>query len=228
MPQTLLALLALSLSSLLVFNQQRLQMRAQTQMVTNELSLAGSGLASDIMEMVGARSFDENSTPEKIHQAGAVPESPTAFTSALVIANDSTSNKNCDLLSPTPDCDDVDDIRGLEAEHYSILLAEGRELDFEVSTDVIYVTDAEGGIESDLPTRHKKVTIEVRSVNERSSVEPLRFSRVFSYDPIKAEMDYERIYGPIGAGGLIDDDDGNHNQNGGENNGGTHTQNGGY
>ena len=216
MPQTLLALLALSLSSLLVFNQQRLQMRAQTQMVSNELSLAGSGLASDIMEMIGARSFDEASTPEKINAAGAVPESTTLFTSKFKIASESATAKGCDLLTPTTQCDDIDDVNGIEKGHYSIMLAEGRQLDFEVSTKVIYVTDAEGGVESDLPTRHKKVTIEIRSVNEQLGTEPLSFSRVFSYDPIKAEMDYERIYGPIGADGNGDEDDGT---------GGSHTQN---
>lgn len=226
MPQTLLALLALSLSSLVVFNQQRLQMRAQTQMVSNELALAGSGLASDIMEMIGARSFDEASTPEKIHAAAAVPDSPSIFTSASVLESESES-KDCDLLTPTPSCDDVDDIRGLENEPYSILLAEGRELDFEVSTSVVYVTDAEGGVKSDVPTLHKKVTIVVRSANEDLGIEPLTFSRVFSYDPIKAEMDYERKYGPIGTGGNPNaGDDGTHTQEGGgDTQDGTHTLN---
>ena len=215
MPQTLLALLALSLSSLIVFNQQRLQMRAQTQMVSNELALAGSGLASDIMEMIGARSFDEASTPEKIDKASAIPESPLLFTSATEVATQKPGSKDCDLLVPTEKCDDVDDVNGVKNARYSIMLAEGRALDFEVSTTVVYVTDAEGGVVSDLPTLHKKVTIEVRSVNERAGVEPLTFSRVFSYDPIKAEMDYERIYGPIGADSPPDDgdDDGSHTQN---------------
>ena len=216
MPQTLLALLALSLSSLVVFNQQRLQMRAQTQMVSNELSLAGSGLASDIMEMIGARSFDEASTPEKIHEAGAVPESPSLFTSISKIESETPESKDCDLLNPSEECDDLDDVHGVTAETYSILLAEGRQLDFKVSTAVAYVTDAEGAIESDVPTRHKKVTIELQPVNENTGVEPLRFARVYSYDPIKAEMDYERIYGPIGTGGSSDDD---------SEGGGTHTQN---
>lgn len=215
MPQTLLALLALSLSSLVVFNQQRLQMRAQTKMVSNELSLAGSGLASDLMEMIGARSFDEATTPEKIHLAAAVPESPSIFTSKSKITSESATQKKCDLLNPTATCDDIDDVNGLSKAQYSVMLAEGRALDFEVSTKVIYVTNPEGDVESDVPTRHKKVTITVKSVHEKSGIEPLVFSRVFSYDPIKAELDYERIYGPIGTDG---------NPNGGDD--GTHTQTG--
>ena len=213
MPQTLLALLALSLSSLLVFNQQRLQMRAQSQMVSNELSLAGSGLASDIMEMIGARSFDEASTPDKIDDAVKVPDDPSAFTQPWVLKLAALKDNKCDLLNPDDVCDDIDDVNGLSHETYSIMLAEGRELDFDVSTSVIYVTDPEGGVESSVPTRHKKVTLEVRSLNGSSTAPPLTFARVFSYDPIKAEMDYERIYGPIGTDG---DDSGG---------GGAHTQN---
>ena len=217
MPQTLLALLALSLSSLLVFNQQRLQMHAQTQMVSNELSLAGSGLASDIMEMIGARSFDEASTPDKIDDAAKVPDDPSVFTPPLALKQAALSDNPCDLLTPDAVCDDVDDVNGLSNKTYSILLAEGRELDFDVSTTVVYVTDPEGAVEATVPTRHKKVTLEVRSLNGSSAEPPLTFSRVFSYDPVKAEMDYERIYGPIGT-------DGN-NGNGDGTGGGTHTQN---
>ena len=217
MPQTLLALLALSLSSLLVFNQQRLQMRAQTQMVSNELSLAGSGLASDIMEMIGARSFDEASTPDKIDAVDRVPDDPSVFTPPLALELAALKDNECDLLTPDATCDDIDDVTGLSHKTYSILLAEGRELDFDVSTTVVYVTDPEGSVESSVPTRHKKVTLEVRSLNGGSTTPPLSFSRVFSYDPIKAEMDYERIYGPIGTDGA--------SGTGGGTGGGTHTQN---
>ena len=198
MPQTLLALLALSLSSLLVFNQQRLTVRAQTQMVSNELALAGSGLSSDIMEMVGARSFDEGSTPEKIHAASAVPSNPAGFTSPATLG--ASPGVVCNLLVPDGQCDDIDDIRGIEGEIYEVELTADRSLAFAVWTDVVYVTDAEGGEPSDVPTRHKKVTIEIKSLNDQSAAPPLTFARVFSYDPVKAEMDYERIYGPIGTG----------------------------
>lgn len=208
MPQTLLALLALVLASFLTFNQQRLTVRSQTNMVTDELELAAAGLASEVMAFIEGRSFDENSTPEKIAAAGgAIPENTSEFSSP----NSFGYNGACDFLHPadTPACDDVDDLAGRGWTPVSIELARElvidpstnlpypdsvrtRELDFDVRTDVFYVDTANSMTPASGPTRHKRVTMDIRSKFVPGQAEGItRVTRVISYDPIKADMDYE-------------------------------------
>lgn len=191
MPQTLLSLLALALASLLTFNQQRLTVRSQQGMVADEVELAAAGLASEILELVGARSFDEATTPEKIAAGGgAIPYSPAEFSSAgsFGVAG------GCDYLVPanTPDCDDVDDVGGADWTPVAVRLARGRTLDFDVRTDVFYVASTTSMEPAEAPTRHKRVILDVRSPYVTTGpAEVLRVTRVVSYDPVKAEMDYE-------------------------------------
>ena len=208
MPQTLLALLALVLASFLTFNQQRLTMRSQTNMVTAELELAAAGLASEAMAFIEGRSFDERSTPEKIAAAaGAVPEHDHEFSAASSFGY----SGDCSFLQPaaTPNCDDVDDLAGRGWTPVSIELARElildpdtgapypdsvrtRELDFEVRTDVYYVDTAESMTPALGRTRHKRVTMDIRTPHLATAADGImRVTRVISYDPVKAAMDYE-------------------------------------
>ena len=210
MPQTLLALLALVLSSLLVFNQQRLTLRSQTNMVTDEAELAAAGLASEVIEFVGARSFDEESTPYAIYRSGEIPESPSAFSNASTFGAADRGTDGCNLLAPaaTRECDDVDDVDGLGWTPVRVPLAGGRWLGFDVRTQVYYVDNTESMEPAGAPTLHKRVVMDIRSdhVVGDEADGLLRVTRVISYDPVKAAMDYENdeIYGPngtIGGGG---------------------------
>lgn len=208
MTQTLLALLALVLASFLTFNQQRLTIRSQSNMVTDELELAAAGLASEAMAFIEGRSFDERSTPEKIRDAqGAVPDDPSQFSAPSTFGYDGA----CDYLHPanTPGCDDVDDLADRDWTPVSIELARElvidpatgkpypdsvrtRELDFEIRTDVFYVDTADSMVPAALPTRHKRVMMDIRAGYVPGQPEGiLRVTRVVSYDPIKADMDYE-------------------------------------
>lgn len=192
MPQTLLALLALTLASFLSFNQQRLTLRAQQTMISNEIELAATGLASEVLEFIGARSFDENTTPEVIaSRDGVVPAGPSAFSGDGSFGYSGA----CDLLMPanTPDCDDIDDLDGRDWTEVEVALAHGRSLTFEIRTDVFYVDDPSSMERADAPTRHKRVVMDLRSpyVTGDEQDGALRVTRVFSYDPVKAEMDYE-------------------------------------
>lgn len=211
MPQTLLALLALVLASFLTFNQQRLTLRSHQNLVTDEVELAAAGLSSEIVAFIEGRSFDENTTPGAIGDAdGTVPDDPSAFTYGAVDGG----TDGCDLLKPavTPDCDDVDDVDGEAWIPVDVDLAHGRSLPFEVRTQVYYVDDPRSMAEASGPTRHKRVLIDIRSKYVPNATEGLyRATRVVSYDPVKAEMDYENSdhYDPsYGAG----DDGGVHEQ----------------
>ena len=202
MPQTLLALLSLVASSLLVFNQQRLNTQAHTRMVTDEIELAASGLTSDILEFAEARSFDETTTPEVIDGTERVPEDASLFSPASVFGAPDRGTAGCDLLQPgeTPGSDDLDDLEGLAVVPVDVVLANGRRLPFTATLTVIYVTDAENMTPSATPTLHKRISVSVVSPFVRGGrSEVLLATRVISYDPIKAEKDHEDVYGAIGT-----------------------------
>lgn len=202
MPQTLLSLLALALSSTLVFNQQRLTTAAQTRMVTDEIELAASALSADVLEFAEARSFDEATTPSAIQASGAVPGSAASFSDKALFGSPDRGSAGCDLITPgvTAECDDVDDLDGLADVPVQILLANGRSLPFQVSLAVDYVTGPESTTPSATPTLHKRIRIRVRSPFVRGGrSDVLEAPRVISYDPIKAAKDHEDVYGPIGA-----------------------------
>jgi hypothetical protein len=102
----------------------------------------------------------------------------------------------------TPLCNDVDDLHGLGWQEVSVTLANNRTLPFEARATVHYVADPGSMVASAVRTRHKRVTLELRSpflrgdgTNGHVSV-----TRVVSYDPIKAELDFERRYGALGVG----------------------------
>lgn len=203
MPQTLLALFGLALSSLLVLNQQHITTNSRQRMVSDEIELAASGLASDIMEMIGARSFDEKATPEAILQRQRIPTSSNDFTTAANLGDRDRGAGGCNLLRPslTPECDDIDDVSGQGWQPVSVELAHGRTIDFEVQAEVFYVTDPGSIVPSTVRTRHKRVTLSLRSPHLRTAAANghLVTTRVISYDPIKAELDFERLHGALGV-----------------------------
>jgi hypothetical protein len=191
MPQTLLALLALVLASFLSFNQQRLSSRSHQNMVSSELELAATGLASEVIEMIGARAFDRSTAPGRIEDAdGVVPTTPAGFAPASTFG----TSAYCDLLTPADgaSCNDVDDLHGGGWRPARVDLAHGRYLDFEVRTQVFYVSSAESMAPAPAPTLHKRVVMDIRTDLVPSAPDGiLRVTRVISYDPIKASRDHE-------------------------------------
>ena len=212
MPQTLLALLALVLASFLTFNQQQLTIRSQGNMVTDELELAAAGVASEALALIDGRSFDEATTPSAIAaKAGVLPASPLQFSSHAAFGAVDRGPAPCDFFNPwkTPECDDVDDLDGTGWLPVTISLADelitdpdtglpypdsvrARTLDFEVRTEVFYVDSVQSMAPSATQTRHKRVLMDIRTRHVSGEPEGLmRVTRVISYDPVKAEMDYE-------------------------------------
>lgn len=210
MPQTLLALLALVLASFVMFNQQRLTLRSQNNMVTDEVELAATGLASEVIEFIGAKSFDEASTPEAMHEnGGAVPTGPATFTSGATFGATDRGTAGCNFVEParTPDCDDVDDVDGIDWTPVEVDLAHGRSLGFEVRTEVYYVDSVESMEPADSPTRHKRVVMDLRSDHVQGDEADgiFRVTRVISYDPVKAAIDYEEAYDEELGGGTTNE-----------------------
>ena len=200
----MLALLALVLTSLLAYNQQRLQQRAYQGMIRDELEVSATGTGQNVIELVAARSFDEASVPGTMRATAAadVPRSADAFSIESTFGAGDRGSAGCDLRDPvlTPDCDDVDDVDGVTGQVF-VDLGEGRTLPFEASVTVTYVTGpADDAPEAMAPTLHKRVTLVMTSPLISDGERPLvSISRVVSYDPVKAEYDYEQLYGPFGT-----------------------------
>lgn len=199
MAQTLLAMLALVLASLVSFNQQRNSASNYEVMVQNEIEMAASGTIMHIMEFIASRSFDERSTPDGIHGRNYLPEFGDDFIGVQHFGDTDRGASGCDLLQPfeTPECDDVDDYSGLQGLLVNAELSTGYALPFNVGVDVQYVHDA--GDLSDHPTLHKLVT--VRAESDYLPYGEISIQRVVSYDPVKAEMEYEEVHGPLEGGG---------------------------
>lgn len=201
MPQTMLGLLALVLASFVAFNQQRITQQSYRAALRDEVEIAASGTAQHVIEMLAARSFDEQSSPARVFQAGGVPTSSSQFTAAGSFTSD-RGTLGCDLMDPsdTPLCDDVDDVNGLRNVVVEARLSDGRTLPFTADLNVVYVSSPGATTASSSPTLHKRVDLTLRS-----SMLPdlpngiLQVSRVISYDPMKADADMESMCGVIGS-----------------------------
>ena len=206
MPQTMLALLALVLTSLIAHNQQRLQQRAYQGMIRDELEVSATGTAQNVIELIGARAFDESSVPQTLSAVGAidVPRTASLFALESTFGVTDRGTAGCHLTEPsaTPECDDLDDVHGVSGT-VDVDMGGGRSLPFEAEVEIDYVTGPdEDAPEATVPTLHKRVTLVMSSPLILDGQRPIVIiSRVFSYDPVKAEFDYERLYGPFGTTG---------------------------
>src|SRR5688572_8633343 len=167
MPQTMLALLALVLTSLIGYNQQRMQRRAYEGMIRDELEVAATGTAQNVMELVAARAFDEGSVPATMRNAGLldVPRSSELFVTSGAFGATDRGADGCDLRDPnvTPNCDDVDDVDGVTG-RVDVDLGDNRSLPFDATLHVVYVTGpADGAPVALVPTLHKRVTLSMTS-----------------------------------------------------------------
>lgn len=198
MPQTMLAMLALSLAALLAFTQQRSTIQSFEERIRNEYTVAVAGLLTEIMELNAARSFDEASTPDWIFEQKRLP-TVDDFTVSEHFGRGHDDNFACDLLVPvnTPLCNDVDDIDGITDQLVHVELDEGRQLRFKVSARVEYVDERNTSLVVAHPTHNKLVVLEAWSPDIPHRGRLARLERVVSYDPIKAGAEFELVHGPL-------------------------------
>lgn len=199
MPQTLLALLAMILTSVLAFSQQQNVRNNYTHMVGNEIEMAASGAVMTVLEFIGSRSFDERTTPSAIEAAQTLPLDSTHLSAANRFGSYDRGTGGCDLMEPfrTPDCDDIDDLDGITGQTISVTLSTGLTLDFEVDVEVDYVAVADMDAPITTPTWFKRVI--VSAANDLLPFGQIQMERIFAYDPIKAEADHDDDYGPLGS-----------------------------
>ena len=192
MPQTLLGLLGLTLVTLLSINQQRITTQGYQNRLHDEYDLAASGVMMHVMELIASRSFDENTTPRAIGERRSVPDRPSDFSHRHSFGTADRGGAGCNLERPvlTPYCDDVDDLDGIENQLVHAHLRDDKTLPFEVSIDVYYVADDDLERPVSYRTKNKRVILTAASPL-RPGIELVRLERVVSYDPVKAEADYQ-------------------------------------
>lgn len=195
MPQSLLALLALALAALLGFSQQRAIVQSYEVRIRDEYAVAATGVLMHVLEMAAARSFDRQSTPDRIRALGRLPgvgdfTPPSAFGSPA---------GSCNLLEPwrTAQCRALEDLHGIERQPVTIPLASGRTMTFEISITVEYVDDADLSVPVPYPTANKRVTARAFAADVPRLGEIVRLERVVAFDPVKAEAEYEAVHGPL-------------------------------
>ncbi|HLT47580.1 MAG TPA: hypothetical protein VK002_10160 [Rubricoccaceae bacterium] len=200
MSQTLLAVLAIVLASFVSFNQKRNAVNTYEHILQNEIEMAASGSLMSVMELVGGRSFDEVATPEEVKYWNRIPNSTAVFHANHHFGVYDQGPIGCNLEKPylTPECDDIDDLDGIRGAIVHARLSSGRTIEFETDVDVDYVVDREIQTISEEPTNHKLVTITMR--HPLLFGEEITLQRVFSYDAVKTEMNFESIYGALDTG----------------------------
>lgn len=203
MPQTFLGLLALALAALMAFSQQRATMQSYEMRLRDEHAVAGAGMLTQAMELIAARSFDAASTPAGIHALGRLPNVgdftlATNFGHSPPVNPDGSSGL-CELLRPesTPLCMDVDDFHGTTWQEVLLPVGVDQEMPFQISISVAYVSDHNPEVFSSVPTHSKLVVIRARTPIRPAMGEVVRLERVITYDPVKAQAEYELIYGSL-------------------------------
>lgn len=195
--------MALALAALMAFSQQRATIQSYEVRLRDEYSVAGAGMVTQVMELIAARSFDDASTPARIHQRGRLPL-VTEFSYPDEFGHSPPTNPDgsaglCELLRPesSPSCVDVDDFHGTVRQEVLLPVGAGLEMQFDVSISVAYVNDHDPEVFSVSPTRSKLVVVSARPAARPDLGDLIRLERVITYDPIKAQAEYEMIYGPL-------------------------------
>ncbi len=191
MNQTILALLALMLTTSMSFSQQSATIFTYDKYIDDELEVMASSVALHVIEMTGAKAFDERTKPASMLTLGS-PINSDDFSAAGAFGEATV----CDLDQPylnASGCDDMDDVH-MGAGIWQVVpfnLVAGTTLDFDVNVQVFYVDDTDMdtvllGAKSD----HKKVIVTVRSPRhvkqQRYTDGFVTLSRVFPYSEVRA------------------------------------------
>lgn len=165
--QTIFALAALAILSLLTLNANRLILFSfQDQLVTKQ-TVAAMAQGNSLLEEIQSKPFDETVV------------SPNAADSKI---NRNKGKKVADLTAPPlgPEkkevypFDDLDDYNGYQCKAYSPLFADSLRL----SVKVFYVTASNPSIQSNVATPLKKVTVNVLGLGTSRDTLKLAFVQV--------------------------------------------------
>jgi hypothetical protein len=101
MPQTLIAILAMVVTTLFAFNQHKSVLNTRMGMIRQDVSMRATGVAVDVMEEIGAMAFDDAT------KTGAISE--LSLLTYLPLTIDSVDTEQLE----SGGADDIDDFNGL-------------------------------------------------------------------------------------------------------------------
>lgn len=173
MQQTLLALLALLIATLLSFNQKQATVQNQGQVVRAEMEQMALGVAAESAQIVRSRDYDA--------AVIGLPADSLVPTSEFTDPPFTTGN-DCEAFGGSTTCDDVGDFHEMETATVPFTFPSGS-FDFSVDVEIQYVD------ENLQPTSSKsdRKQIIVRVQDSPSSgadprlPEPIQYSEVVSY-----------------------------------------------
>lgn len=183
MKQTLFALLALLIATLLSFNQKQATVRSQTQVVRGEMQQMALGVAAEAMGVIRGQDFDSN-----------VDDTDNVTTDDLTPEGEFPTGNRCEAFfsSPSTACDAIEEFHEMEPATVSFEFPDPEDFpdsserfQFEIqSVEVTYVNEDFGDGTSG-ETFHKRVTLEIQDVPSDGSdprlTAPIEYSEVVSY-----------------------------------------------
>ncbi|NNE47559.1 MAG: hypothetical protein HKN37_12970 [Rhodothermales bacterium] len=159
MPQTMLAVLSMVVTTLFAFNQHRNVLSSRLNMVREDMAIRSTGVAVDVLEEIGSMSFDE-ATRDKVISSS----SELTAVQRLDIHNLTGGLENTQETSlESGGVNDLDDFNGATIERSREV--NGTNIGFRAESVVSYVDPTDNTTEVDYPTKLKKVTIKVYSLN---------------------------------------------------------------
>lgn len=141
MPQSLVAVIAMALASLVTFQQHRSVLAQRMISVRSQLAVEATAAATDILEEVASKPFDEAVLTGPVKSATDL----TAFVSGA------------GQLGESGDLNDVDDFDGAVIDE--VRTAGSKALRFRTTTKVSYVSEVDGTTDVGYMTRLKRVTV---------------------------------------------------------------------
>ena len=157
MPQTILAILAMAVASLLALQHHRHIAHQQLKLVRTEIALQATGVAEDVLNEVGALAFDQAVVDEPISNASQLTGGPP--------------------FAPDKQGDDIDDFHQLSEIRHRLIGSDS--LNFRANVSVTYADHDKVDQPMQGPTKVKKVTVRVYSL-DIGSPDTVVVSRPFS------------------------------------------------
>ena len=143
MPQTMLAMLAMALATLVSVHQMRSTARTRMNMIRHEVSSQATAVAVDRLDEIASMDFDENTIGGKLIANAA------GLTVGPPFANDSHGN-------------DIDDFHGVVLDTFRV--AGTNKLHFRVRSKVGYADENNPNVVVAGPGKLKRATVEVYSL----------------------------------------------------------------
>lgn len=158
MPQTMLAILAMALATLVSVNQLRNSARTRMNMIRHEISSQATGVAVDRLDEIASMEFDENTI------GGTLLTSAAELTAGPPFAPDTPAN-------------DIDDFHAVTIDTFRV--AGEHKLYFRVESAVTYADESNPNVPVAGPTKMKKATVRVYSLTIPNP-DTLRISQTFA------------------------------------------------